>query len=164
MKHSASFKKGVSSWNKGLKLSEEHKQKLREAKLGKVGYWLGKNRGKIPWLPKFPKGHEPWNKGKLFLAITGEKHPAWKGDKVGYYALHDWVQSRKGKAKYCLYAKTLYSDCRGQYEWANISQEYERDINDYMSLCNKHHNQYDSKFKVKAVARFKELERRRVQF
>ena len=27
----------------------------------------------------FPKGGIPWNKGKKFFEITGEKHPNWKG-------------------------------------------------------------------------------------
>lgn len=30
-------------------------------KKGEKGYWLGKKR-KIPWLPKYKKGHIPWNK------------------------------------------------------------------------------------------------------
>jgi hypothetical protein len=63
-------------------------------------YWLGKKRvdmignkycvGKPAWnkgtkgltgpnIKSFKKGLSPWNKGKRFLAITGEKNHMWKG-------------------------------------------------------------------------------------
>lgn len=43
------FQKGASSWNKGKKLSKEHKQKLREAKLkNPVRFWQGKKRIGLP--------------------------------------------------------------------------------------------------------------------
>lgn len=42
-----------SSWNKGLKLSEEHKKKISET-------FLKKN---IQPNYKYPLNHKPWNKG-----------------------------------------------------------------------------------------------------
>lgn len=47
------FKKGKSSWNKGKKWSEEHKQKLRNSHIGKHK----------PTRTSFQKGMIPWNKG-----------------------------------------------------------------------------------------------------
>lgn len=40
--NSGRFKKGEAPWNKGKKLSEEHKRKLSEAHKGKSGPWKGK--------------------------------------------------------------------------------------------------------------------------
>jgi|SRR3990172_826261 len=57
-------KKGKSNWSMGTKLSEEHKEKLRQAKLkNPTKYWLGKKRPKT----------EEWRK-KISLANKGKKH------------------------------------------------------------------------------------------
>lgn len=115
------------------------------------------NKGQKPWnintkglMPK------PWNKGtKGLVKINsgsfkkedhiGEKNWNWKGDGVGYFALHGWIQRKKGKARHCLFAKTLYNDCSKTFEWANISHEYKRDLDDWASLCSKHHDDFDRK-------------------
>lgn len=91
----------------------------------------------------FSKGESPWNKG-LQGVQSDERHGGWKGNKVGYYALHAWIKRKLGKAKYCLFAKTLYSDCSPSFQWANISREYKRNLEDWMQLCVRHHKQYDS--------------------
>src|SRR5438128_9242879 len=31
---------------------------------GGKGYWTGKKRGLMSWMPRFAKGHIPWNKNK----------------------------------------------------------------------------------------------------
>ena len=97
----------------------------------------------------FKKGMIPWSKGK---SIVGHKQTEetkkkisesrqfnknynWKGDKVGYSALHKWVYKKLGKAKEC-------SDCGrtdGLIEWCNISDEYKRDVNDWEQLCRRCH-------------------------
>lgn len=77
--------KGCIPWNKGKRVSEETRQKMREAKKyvsletrkkiskamkGKPGYWTGKkltleHRKKLSEVKKgHNKGHIPWNKGK----------------------------------------------------------------------------------------------------
>ena len=108
-------------------------------------------KGHIPWNKGkhtgnsgngFKKGRVPWNKGIKYTAIIGEKHPQWKGDGVGYFALHAWLNRNKGKANHC-----ENTDCKGRkpkkFEWSNISGEYKRDINDYESLCIKCHRAKD---------------------
>lgn len=71
--------------------------------------------------------------------FKGTANATWKGDKVGYYALHAWVGREKGKASICEFD----SIHKGPFEWANVSKEYKRDLNDYMSLCKPCHARYD---------------------
>jgi len=63
---------------------------------------------------------------------SGEEVPNWAGDAVGYSGLHMWVRRHKGKASCC-------EECGNRnatrYEWANISGTYQRDLNDWRSLC-----------------------------
>jgi hypothetical protein len=77
---------------------------------------------------------------KRALAITGEKHPLWKGNAVGYKALHGWIYRHFGSATRCEYCWTLKAK---KYEWANISGIYKRDIKDFVSLCASCHDRLD---------------------
>lgn len=110
-----------------------------------------------------PKGYIPWNKGLKGIQKSNsgsfkkgehrspktefrkgpeENHPRWKGDKVGYGALHDWIRKRLGTPKFC-------EDCGNrklkhrQYHWANVSGKYIRDLNDWRRLCVKCHSKLD---------------------
>lgn len=65
-------------WNKGKKLSKEHRKKLSVAKKDYTPWnkgLKGINKGNTNG---FKKGHHPWNKGKIGTQI-GEKHWNWKG-------------------------------------------------------------------------------------
>jgi len=64
--------------------------------------------------------------------LIGEKNYKWKGDKVGYYSLHNWLKRELGKPMFC--AKNM-SHVAPLYHWANISGEYLRDLSDWHSLC-----------------------------
>ena len=62
----------------------------------------------------------------------------FKGDQVGYHALHKWVAKHKndpGKCEHC--------GVREKLEWANKSQDYQRDLDDWLRLCQSCHRQYD---------------------
>lgn len=123
------FKKGYTPWNKGshiytgggpkkgYKHPEAVKKKISLAHIGKIG----------------------WNRDKVLSNRQNEGSPKWKGDKVGYSALHKWVKHYLGKATIC-------SQCIStiNIEWANISHEYKRDLTDWMQLCHKCHGKYDS--------------------
>ena len=99
--------------------------------------WLGKKRG-----PQSPE-----HKAKTVINLinnNGKEHFAWKGDNVGYGALHDWVRLHLGKANHCDNKNCYYPRLNSlgkimykpkQYTWANISGEYKRDINDWHQLC-----------------------------
>ena len=69
-----------------------------------------------------------------------ENHSQWKGDKVGYEGLHQWVKRRKPKPSVCEICKQ-----NKPYDLANISGEYKRDINDFQWLCRSCHMKSDGR-------------------
>lgn len=69
-----------------------------------------------------------------------EKNPNWKGDEVGYNALHAWVRRNKPKSEFCEECKI-----KKPYDLANISGNYKRDINDFEWLCRSCHIKGDGR-------------------
>lgn len=63
-----------------------------------------------------------------------EANSMWKGEKVGYGALHDWIRRRKPKSELC-------EECNQKRprDLANISGKYLRSISDFRWLCRKCH-------------------------
>ena len=76
--------------------------------------------------------------GEVKLA---EKNPNWKGNKVGYKGLHNWLHKRLPKPKLCEECKK-----RKPYDLANISGKYLRDLKDWKWLCRKCHMVEDGRF------------------
>lgn len=72
----------------------------------------------------------------------GEKAYQWKGEDVGYYALHTWITKQLGKPHYCEYCGRTDLPHRS-YHWANKSDQYKRDIEDWIRLCVSCHKKYD---------------------
>lgn len=68
------------------------------------------------------------------------RNPRWKGDSVGYGALHGWVRKQKGRANRC---SMKDNTCSNKFEWSNISKNYTRDLNDFRPLCASHHRRLD---------------------
>lgn len=99
----------------------------------------------------FKKNHIPWNKGLKGIHLspstefkTGRKddlHPEWKGEEASYNAKHAWVARWKGKPKKCEHCGTTKSKV---FNWANISRQYKRDLNDWIRLCRKCHHKFDN--------------------
>jgi len=108
-------------WNKGKKLSEEHREKCSLARLGK------KHSKQTLLLYKETR--------------KNEKNSMWKGDKVGYRGLHYWVERNLGKPKIC---SKCQDTNKSVYHWANVSGLYKRDIVDWIRLCVKCHKSYDN--------------------
>lgn len=69
---------------------------------------------------------------------SGELHHLWKGDKVSYKTLHQWLRRHKPKPKVCEICKK-----NKPRVVANISGQYKRDIRDYKWLCDKCHYHFD---------------------
>ena len=70
---------------------------------------------------------------KMLGRHSNEKNPMWKGDKVKYQALHQWVARHLGTPQRC-----DGKNCSGQskrYHWANKSGKYKRDFSDWIRLC-----------------------------
>lgn len=94
----------------------------------------------------YGKTHNDKNR-RIFSKISktriNELNPMWKGDKVSYRGLHQWITNHYGKASKC-----EAISCNGKskkYEWANISGNYKRERNDFMELCKSCHRLYDNK-------------------
>lgn len=77
-----------------------------------------------------------------YSSMRGKNNPMWKGDEVGYGALHDYVKSKlvkPSRCENCLKNKPL--------DLANISQLYKRDLTDWVWLCRSCHMQQDGRLK-----------------
>ena len=98
---------------------------------------------KIGIVHKGRKLSKEW-KEKISLSRKGkyidEKHGRWRGDNVGYMALHIWIAKKLGKPAKCEHCSTTKAK---KYNWANKSREYKRDLEDWIRLCTKCHVQYD---------------------
>lgn len=71
----------------------------------------------------------------------GERPHNWKGDAAGYDSLHDWVRRHRGRAQDQPCEQC--GDTERRHEWANLSHEYRRDLDDWAVLCKPCHGQYD---------------------
>lgn len=78
---------------------------------------------------------------------NGSGNPNWKGNGVGYFALHNWIKREYGKPTHCEWCFRFATDAK--IEWANISDEYKRDREDWMMLCCKCHTGFDMQKKGK---------------
>lgn len=121
--------------NKGW-LKKGHKLGIGKTVSEKTKKILSKQRKGKRVSPKteFKKGNKPWNIGIEYM--RDEKHPNWKGDKVGYLALHSWIARKLGTHKLCNRCGTKDSK---RFSWHNISKNYLRDFNDWERLCSKCH-------------------------
>lgn len=131
--------KGKPTWSKGKKFSSKYKENLSEAHLGQ----------------------KAWNKGIKLTAQQKvnqvipkpkfkEDNAAWKGDKVGYSALHRWVQKNYGQPSECENCGTME---KRMYHWANLSGNYLRVRTDWKRLCVPCHKAYDLGRSMKSIGK-----------
>ena len=83
-------------------------------------------------------GRSSWNKGLHPEYVTGKNNYQWKGENVSYSGLHRWVIRNLGHPYWCTRCFSMQN-----VEWANISRQYKRDLNDWIQLCHKCHFKYD---------------------
>lgn len=126
------FTKGYVPWNKGLKnyINAGSFKKGNSINTGK--HRLEETKRKIS---NAKKGVS------INWVAKAEKHHLWKGIKVKYSGLHKWVNKNLGRPKKCSFCFTIV----GEFEWANKSHEYKRDLTDWLRLCVKCHKAYDKK-------------------
>lgn len=107
----------------------------------------------------FAKGHKPWNFNLKGIHISpktefkkggpvNEKHPGWTGDNVKYHAVHRWIDRHHTKSNSCDHCGTTTSK---RLEWANISKQYLRDRDDWLTLCTSCHIKFDRLPERKAI-------------
>jgi len=78
--------------------------------------------------------------GELLKGKFGEQSRRWKGEKATYFAKHMWILKHYGKASFC---ENDSSHTSWKFQWANISKQYHRNINDYKQLCISCHRLFD---------------------
>jgi hypothetical protein len=105
-------------------------RKIREANLRIWGHRRG--------------SHIPEWQRQLVKETTarGERHYEWKGQDAGYRAKHVWINREAGRASYCFNPNCLAPNST-RFQWANVSKEYRRDVNDYIPLCATCHKNWD---------------------
>ena len=107
--------------------------------------WLGKKRPDAVWQ------HLPHCTGKdnIFSQIKfkGVAHANWKGDDVGYQALHTWVARELGRPNMCESCGRV-EDRPYFIQWANKSGKYLRELSDWIRLCARCHYHYDRDYEA----------------
>lgn len=71
---------------------------------------------------------------------NGDKAPNWRGEKVGYRAIHNWMETLLGKPSKCDHCHITTAK---RFDWANVSGQYKRDVSDWLRLCRSCHRKYD---------------------
>lgn len=128
------FIKGIPNCKKGLKTKGEWRNCIRCNKL----VWFFQTRllnggGKYC-------SRDCSNKS---TAKKGQESPNWKS-KVGYHAVHDWIQLNYGKANMC--EDPNCKKISQKYEWAKVKDvPYERKRENFIQLCKSCHSKYDIK-------------------
>lgn len=72
---------------------------------------------------------------------TGKSNNKWKGNRVGYHALHDWIRDNYGRPTKC--ENKTCPRTSSSYQWSNVSGQYKRHKEDWQQLCASCHKKYD---------------------
>lgn len=57
----------------------------------------------------------------------------WRTQIPNYRQLHYWVERQLGKPRVC--SKCGIAEDNRRYEWANVSNQYKKDVSDWIRLC-----------------------------
>lgn len=90
-------------------------------------------------------------------AMLGDKNPMWKSDKVGYNALHQWVNSRLPKPQTC---QRCFNG--PAYDLTNITGRYTRDLTNWKYLCRRCHMWFDGRLQARDKGKFVSPKRMKV--
>ncbi len=75
--------------------------------------------------------------------LRGDRNPGWKGDKVSYKGIHQWMGIHYGYAKDSPCEFCCGNSGSKKMNWANLDGKYTRDRKTWAILCKKCHVKYD---------------------
>lgn len=113
-------------WNKGKKLTLEHKEKIIKNLIHKSG-----------------KESARWKERVKRKCVNCNY--LWKGDKVGYVGLHTRIYKMLGRPDVCEFCKRKITNAN-KIHWANKNHKYKDTSGDWIRLCAKCHKKYDTLF------------------
>lgn len=137
---SSTYRPTKTSNGKHWKLSDETREKIRIARLGTKRSEESKRKQSIARMGLRPSLA---TRVKMSGRIDGMS-ANWKGDEVGYTGLHMWVVRKLGAPSKCEHCETSSAK---KFEWANKSQQYKRNLEDWIRLCTSCHRKYDNEIK-----------------
>jgi len=95
-----------------------------------------------------PKGFKGFQKGHTInVGKFGKDTSGWKGNNVGYAALHMRAKRLWGKENKCEVCKTITAKW---YEWANLDHKYLMKRKFWKRMCRSCHTKYDFEKGLKA--------------
>ena len=146
---SEEFRKRLSEINKGRKHTEEARKNMSESKKGKITpievrkkiSQIMKERYKTQVHHMVGKKIilSPERLAKFRERMTGENSPSWKGDNVGYTALHGWVRKNLPKVELCQLCNKTEPK-----EIACITGIYNREFKNWARFCHSCHKEWDN--------------------
>jgi len=133
---------GKNNPNYGKSMSEEQKKKISLSKKGKPSTFLGKHHTEEA-IERMRSGHlgkklSEEHKQNIRSSNLKENCYLWKGDKVGYGGLHEYIRKYLPIPKSCYICKKekrLYAAC--------VTGVYNRDFRNWRYLCHKCHMWFD---------------------
>lgn len=84
--------------------------------------------------------------GNHYPQESGENHPLWKGDKVGFHALHTWLRRNYGVPSCCEFCGSTRN-----VQWASKTHRYTRARETWLHLCASCHKKHDIKLNNRVV-------------
>ncbi len=153
-KHSEESKKKISESLKGKIYTKERNDKISQKLMGhKLSEETKKKIGLANSISQKGKIISDECKRKIGDANRGIKNGQWKGDEVGYSALHEYIKHYLPKPKLCSCCKN-----EGYVELCNISGLYKRNFSDWKWLCRRCHMKDDNRlFNFKKMARKRKI-------
>lgn len=92
------------------------------------------------------KFHNPMKNVSVLEKVSGENSKLWLGENAGYFSKHEWIREQgidRSKCSHCGINGLHYKNGRWSIEFCNISGEYKRNVEDWITLCRKCHRKMD---------------------